>query len=239
MADLELQIPQQMKHRFGGAPLRCRWRLFRQEHEVEVAERRHLAAAGTAEPDERKTVERLADDAPGDEIVAEPNELIVEEGGGLGGGTAVARLLPQPLRDFLTPSIERSAKHPGPFGAKLLAGLERGQMIADRAAVDDRALVVDMREAHPSFSAANLFSRYNCSSASRGVSASGSISPIAAVSGSGPRSGSVAAANKGKSSRPAAIPPVASRPASSLARTDFARPTTAGGKPASLATAIP
>ena len=35
------------------------------------------------------------------------------------------------------------------------------------------------------------------------------------------------------------VPPVASRPASSLAKTDFARATTAGGRPASLATAIP
>ena len=59
MADLELQIPQQMEHRFGGALLLARRRLGRQEHEVEVAERRHLAAAGAAEADQRETVERL------------------------------------------------------------------------------------------------------------------------------------------------------------------------------------
>ena len=48
-----------------------------------------------------------------------------------------------------------------------------------------------------------------------------------------------AAANRGRSSRPAAMPPVLALPASSRARTSFARFRTAGGRPASRATARP
>ena len=53
-----------------------------------------------------------------------------------------------------------------------------------------------------------------------------------------PSSGRVAA-NSGKSSSPAASPPVFSRPASSFARTASARFTTPAGTPASRATARP
>ena len=56
MADLELQVPQQVKHRLGSALLLRRRRLRGQEHEVEIAEGRHLAAAGPAEPDQREAL---------------------------------------------------------------------------------------------------------------------------------------------------------------------------------------
>ena len=50
MADLELQVPQQVEDRFGDRSS-SGVGLAGQEHQVDVAERRHLAAAGAAEPD--------------------------------------------------------------------------------------------------------------------------------------------------------------------------------------------
>ncbi len=92
MADLELQVPQQVKHRLRRALLLGVGAFARQEHQVEVAEGRHLAAAGPAEPDERDPGRRLVQDALGDEVVGEADELVVEEGGRLRGSAAIARL---------------------------------------------------------------------------------------------------------------------------------------------------
>ncbi|PAV71354.1 hypothetical protein WR25_20229 [Diploscapter pachys] len=92
--------------------------------------------------------------------------------------------------------------------------------------------------AHPSL--ANAFRRYSVSSASRGVSAStSSASTSARIASHVSSSTCAAAANSGRSSSPAARPPVFARPASSLASTAFARATVAGGIPASRATARP
>ena len=61
MADLELQVPQQVKHRLGGSLLLGRRRLRGQEHQVEVAERRHFAAPRPAEPDQRQVLRRIVE----------------------------------------------------------------------------------------------------------------------------------------------------------------------------------
>ena len=56
MANLELEVPQQVKNFFGGAFLSRGWRGARKKHEVEITVRRHLAAAGAAEADERESL---------------------------------------------------------------------------------------------------------------------------------------------------------------------------------------
>src|SRR5205823_2740121 len=172
-------------------------------------------------------------------IISEPDELIVEKRGRLGGGAAVPRLLAQALGNFGATIFECAAQDRRGFGGKLLSAAQALQPIGDCAPVDDRAAVLDIEEVHVCRSTASLFNAYSCSNASRGERLSGSIVSRAERSGSGVCSASAEAANSGKSSRPAAMPPVASRPASSLASTDFARATTAGGRPASLATAMP
>src|SRR5690349_3855484 len=239
VANLQLQIPQQVKHRLRCALLLARRGFRGEEHQIEVAERRHLAATGAAKSDDRQALDGLVENSLRNEVVGEAHELIVKEGGGASRGAAVARLDGQPPRDLVAAMFESAAEDGRRFADDLFAGLQCRQPVGNPAAVDDRAPVVDIEEAHQPCSEASLFRRYKCSSASRGVRLSGSISANAAASGSGPESGSGEAANSGRSSRPAAIPPVASRPASSFARTERARATTAGGRPASLATAIP
>src|SRR6185503_18799772 len=171
--------------------------------------------------------------------MGEPNDLIVQERRRPRSGPSVTGPFAEPARDFRATGSKSFRKNFDRVRGKLLAWLKRSESVGNRAAIDDRAAVVDVEEAHAPCSEASLLRRYSSSSASRGVRLSGSISPSAVATGSGPCSGSVAAAKSGKSSRPAAIPPVASRPASSLESTDRARATTAGGRPASLATAIP
>jgi hypothetical protein len=57
VADLQLEVPQDVQHRLGGALLLGRDGFRRQEHEVEVTVRRHLAAPGAPEADERNAVD--------------------------------------------------------------------------------------------------------------------------------------------------------------------------------------
>ena len=81
MADLELQVPQQMEDRFGRRFDVGARRLGGQHHQVEVAVGRHLPAAGAAEADQRDlAADRRADHALGHIIVSEADDLVVEEG---------------------------------------------------------------------------------------------------------------------------------------------------------------
>src|SRR4029078_9588407 len=83
-------------------------------------------------------------------------------------------------------------------------GAQGGEPVGQRAAVDDQPAMVDLADGHELRSAASSFRRYNSSSASRGVRQSGSMASGAEAIGSGARSGSAAAAKRGRSSRPAA-----------------------------------
>lgn len=87
---------------------------------------------------------------------------------------------------------------------------------------------------------ATPFNRYSTSRASRGVRAStSSDSTSARMASHCSSSACTVAANSGRSSSPAAMPPVFSRPLSSFFSTSRARASTGGGRPASLATASP
>ena len=138
MADLELQIPEQMKNRLGGALLFRGRRLGGQEHEVEVAERRHFAAPGAAERDDREVSGRLLEQPVRDKIVRQPNELIVQESGRLRGGAAIARFSTQSSGDFGAAIFERAAQDRRGLGVERLASAQGGEPVGQRAAVDDR-----------------------------------------------------------------------------------------------------
>src|SRR5215210_7410824 len=108
MPDLELEVPQPMEHGAGDSFLFGSWRFFGQEHQIEVAVRRHFPASGPAEPDNYDpgigTWRGF-----GDVIEGEADELVVEEGDGPRGLAAMPRRLGQAARNFRSPSRE-------PFG---------------------------------------------------------------------------------------------------------------------------
>ena len=146
---------------FGRALLLGGRRLGGQEHEVEVAERRHLAAAGAAEADQRDAPSiGCVEHALGDEIVGEADELVVEEGGRLGRRPAAAGLVGQPPRDLR--AARRRAPRAGSSATSAVSCLppgKRGEPLGDRPPVDDRAAILDVEQAHGSRSAASRFSR--------------------------------------------------------------------------------
>ena len=103
MADLQLQVPQQVEHRLDRL-LDLGGRLGAgQEHQVEVAERRHLAAPGAAQPDDRQ----LGRIGARHMLVSEPDELGVEISGGARGGAAALGRCAEPRGDLGAALLER------------------------------------------------------------------------------------------------------------------------------------
>ena len=125
----------------GGASLRGRRRLECQQHQVEVAVGRHLAAAGAAEADGGQSAGILSDHALADEVVGQPYELIVQEGGGLRGRPTIARFLGQPSRYFRAAGGERFGEELAGLRGQAVA-LKRVQAACHQAPIDDRALLV-------------------------------------------------------------------------------------------------
>ena len=78
---------------------------------------------GAAEANERESrpTARI-DDALGDEIIGQADELVVEECGGLRGRAAIARLLRQALSDLGAAMFERAAKDRRGLGVSFLPG---------------------------------------------------------------------------------------------------------------------
>ena len=79
--------------------------------------------------------------------MGQADELVVEEGGRLRGGTALARLISKPPRDFRAAGRERLCQDLPKFGVELLARAHGGDLVGDSPAVDDRPAVVDVEEA--------------------------------------------------------------------------------------------
>src|SRR5689334_14462906 len=129
MPNLELQVPQLVEHRLRGTLLLARRGFGGEKHEVEIAERRHLAASRPAKADDRQAFDRLLQNRLGDEVIGEPNELVVEERSGACRGTAIARLVGEAPRDLRAPILESVAKGGGRFATELLAGLERREPV--------------------------------------------------------------------------------------------------------------
>ena len=100
-----------MEHGFGGPLLLSGRCLGGEEHQVEVAVGRHFATAGASEADDGKLAGVRADYAFADEVVGDPHQLVVEEGGGLRSRAAIAGLLREAARDFLATRRERIGKH--------------------------------------------------------------------------------------------------------------------------------
>ena len=212
----------------------------RQEHQVDVAERRHLAPAGSAQPDDRHGLGSLRTcQCIGGEIICEPDDLVVKKSGRMGCRPATARLQCQPPGDLGAALLQRAAKD---LRREAVAvGALREVRLMHRQFPGGRRSPCDCRRSRTSFAAARLppASTGTRLRAPRAGSCCRGRWLRARPRASGAGVVSAAMANNGKSSSPAAIPPVASRPASSLASTDLARATTFGGRPASLATAMP
>ena len=113
MTDLELQFPQQVEHRLGRGLLLRRRSRCGQHHQVDVAVRRHLAAAGAAERDQRQRVGRRA---PGGMFVGKADDLVVKEGSRVRRRPAVARISGKPPRDLLPAALEGVAEDCGGIG---------------------------------------------------------------------------------------------------------------------------
>ena len=111
----------------------------RQDHEVEIAEGRHLAAPGAAQADQ-------GDASAGGwsecvtEIVSQADDLVVQEGGRPRGRAAVARLVGQPPRDFRAAAVKRLAEDFRRLRRASYPG-QRCESVANRPAVDDRSAV--------------------------------------------------------------------------------------------------
>jgi len=160
MADLQLQVPQQVKHCFRRLPLLRRRNLRGQEHEVEVAEGRHLAAARAAEADEHELfAQRLVEQAFIHEVVDQPDKLVVEESRGLRGRSSVTGFLGQAFRDFRPAMFKGIAQDRRRSGRELLAGTLLGKPLGYGSAVDDRAAILDIEKVHHSRSDAKRLSR--------------------------------------------------------------------------------
>jgi len=152
MADIELQFPEQMEQRFRSRLfLGCR-RLGGQHHQVDVAVWRHLAAPGAAKRHQRQGASFAR--TPGHMFVAEADDLVVQEGRRVGRGATVAGMGCESARNFGAARIERLAE-----SGSGIRTIEPCNPLGDGAAVDDRAPVVDVEEAHDPRSAASRFSR--------------------------------------------------------------------------------
>ena len=154
MPDLQPEVPQRVElrldHLFGPA------RLFErgEEADVDVAVRRHFAAAVAADRDQRDALTRRAIargiEMSDGEIVAEADELVDQEGSGLRGDEPRRRKGEQASRDFGAPIVERRLEQVDHRAAALagVAGFGRDSLkpLGEGAAVDDRAAVVELGE---------------------------------------------------------------------------------------------
>ncbi len=155
MADLQLQVPQQVKHGFGRALLVRRRLAGGEDHEVEVAERRHLAAAGAAEADDRQGLRRrIALQGAGDEVVGNADDLVVEIRRRPRRRAAPVRIMIEPAGDLGAAAVERRAQQLQRPGVAIASLGQRGQSVGKRAAVDNRAAILDAFELHLPCSAA-------------------------------------------------------------------------------------
>src|SRR3546814_8563689 len=111
MPDLQSEVPQSIKlrldHLFGPARLLERG----EEADVEVAVRRHFAAAIAADRDQRDALARRAVgrriEMAGGEIMAEADDLVDQERGRARRNPSRRGMLAQPALDLGTAGVER------------------------------------------------------------------------------------------------------------------------------------
>ena len=147
MPDLEAEIPHHVQHRLdrllGPAVLAHR----REEGDVHIAVRRHLAPAIATH---RRDAEMLACAVIGDRvleahdiIVDQPHDLVDQKGLRRRAIMPRRRIGNQPCRDFCAPRCQRLAQDRDDRHARLVAefGGEIGDARIERTAINDRALV--------------------------------------------------------------------------------------------------
>ena len=150
VADLQLQLPHQVEEGFDGLFLRRRCLCGGEEHEVEITEGRHLAAASSAQRNESHRLRRIAGR---DEIISEANQLIVEVGGRARRCSSAVGLQRQAQGDFRSALFQRPAKELRREALPVGSGGKRSERVGDTASVDDGARPVDgfeERSAHRS-----------------------------------------------------------------------------------------
>src|SRR5215208_6027925 len=100
-----------MQHRLSRTLLLRGGRFGGEKHEVEIAERRHLAATSATKPDKGEIIaDWLVEHPFAHDIIGEANELVVQEGRRLRCGAAVPRRFGEALRDFGATIFERPAQ---------------------------------------------------------------------------------------------------------------------------------
>jgi len=154
MADLQPKIPQRIElrldHLLGPARLLERG----QEADVDVAERRHVAAAIAADRDQRQPLARRRVarriEVVDREIVAQADDLVGQKGGRMRRHPPCRRMEQQPAADLRAPRVERLPKQRDHRAAALPGiarlGRQRIEPPRQRAPVDNRAAVVEMGE---------------------------------------------------------------------------------------------
>ena len=151
VAHLQAQIPQQIEQSFDDlfAPRRLLPR--RDEHDVHIGKRRHLAAAVATHRRQRQPFglggigQRI--EAGHHRIAGKAQQLIGQEALGGGHFQAAAGVRFQPFGNLGTASeqrpTQRICEQTAAIGKILAAGQPAGQAIGQGTAIDDRAAVVD------------------------------------------------------------------------------------------------
>ncbi len=107
MADLQLEVPEQMEDRRNRCLLACGRFGAGQEHQVEIAERSHFAAAGAAEADD---CYGLGEGAGCHEIVGETHQLVVEVGRRSRRSSSAVGIGGEPTGHLRPPLVQRAAQ---------------------------------------------------------------------------------------------------------------------------------
>ncbi len=235
MADLELQVPQQMEHRLDALLGPRRPPVERQEHQVDVAERRHFAAPGPAEADDGNLLFIVA----GDEVMREANQLVVQIGGRSRRGAAAVGVGAEPAGDLGAAFVERvpedvraSAWRASALSAASSSASERRSMIARGGSRPYRSCGSSALLGGQPLERVERLERV----------ARAQRVGIDGLERLGQRIGRLLGLGRGEQRQivePGRDPAGRVAAGSSLPSTDFARATTRGGNPASLATAIP
>ena len=154
MADLEAEIPQDVEHRLDHlfAPRRAAHR--GDEGDVDIRMRRHLGAAVAPHRKDREAfgLRAVGDgvELGGDVIVDHPQQLVGEEGIAPRHLVPGRRRLGQPPRQLRPSAIERRPQRLDDRAApaRPVRGVQRGDLVSQRASINDRALAGDAPRRH-------------------------------------------------------------------------------------------
>ena len=147
MADLQAHVPQAVEHGFDHLLRPGRLLPWRQEPDIDVGKRRHLAATISADGDEHEALGRGGvaerEHALRDQIVQQLQQLIDQECLCIGRFQAPRRPVDQALRDLRPSGFQRFLEQCRRRAAKLprVVDIDCRQFFGDHPAIDDRAAI--------------------------------------------------------------------------------------------------